>query len=162
MQGLERSSNAVAHDLTLSIPAPAPDALAVVDMESIPGPTSALPLQSMLPGTCSSTPAVQGAVPGPGDACQPLLMWVRPLMQRNGDSMLFEMRPAQDLPAGCWAQSMRVNSWCATLASICFATGLAIALSAMKLQGVLQSCINAVSIQVSTDLLLAAPLYLIC
>lgn len=126
MQGQDHSSNNTAHDLTMTMPAPAPghatpsaaapgnEAVAGLDIGSIPAPALASQLQPRPPGHGNSQPpaAAQACTSGPADACQPLLMWVRPLMQRSGDSLLFEMRPAQDLPEGCWAQSMRLNSWC--------------------------------------------------
>lgn len=126
LQGQDHSSNNTAHDLTITLPVAAPghtparraapgnEVLAGLDVASIPAPTSGGQLQPVPPGHGNSQPtaAVQASMCGPGDTGQPLLMWVRPLMQRSGDSMLFEMRPAQDLPEGCWAQSMRVNSWC--------------------------------------------------
>lgn len=66
-------------------------------------------------GPGAALPGGVQAAAGTGSAtgaAERLLMWVRPLSQRSGEHMMFEMVPAQPLPPGSWAQLLNPGSWC--------------------------------------------------
>ena len=116
------ANGASAHDLTLNIPLPMPLPMQLRSRAALAPGAGAVDISSVPPPSIQTEDGTSHAAPGqdmyaqPPSAWagQPLLMWVRPLLQRSGDSMLFEMRPAQELPSGCWAQTMPINSWLAS------------------------------------------------
>lgn len=94
-------------------PRPTAAAVALANAhDDIPQPSVPPAQQPQQPAAAGPTAVCNNLATDAGsEGFERVLMWVRPMAQRSGEHMMFEMAPAQPLAPGSWARLLNPGSW---------------------------------------------------